>query len=46
MKKTRTQNVIRNMWVGTLFQMISLVLGFPTLYWMLKYIWKHCNDIL
>lgn len=28
MNKTRTQNVIKNMWVGTLFQMISLILGF------------------
>ncbi len=28
MKKTRTQNVIKNMWVGTMFQMISLILGF------------------
>lgn len=28
MKKTRSQNVIRNMWVGTMFQMISLFLGF------------------
>ena len=28
MSKTRTQNVVRNMWVGILFQMISLVLGF------------------
>jgi len=28
MNKTRTQNVIKNMWVGTLFQIISLILGF------------------
>ena len=28
MPKTRTQNVMRNMWVGTLFQIISLILGF------------------
>ena len=28
MNKTRTQNVVKNMWVGILFQMISLILGF------------------
>ena len=28
MNKTRTQNVIKNMWVGTMFQIISLILGF------------------
>ena len=28
MPKTRTQNVMRNMWVGTLFQILSLILGF------------------
>lgn len=28
MNKTRTQNVIKNMWVGTTFQIISLILGF------------------
>ena len=28
MSKTRTQNVMRNMWVGTMFQVLSLRLGF------------------
>lgn len=28
MSKTRTQNVIKNMWVGTTFQIVSLILGF------------------
>ena len=43
MKKTRTQNVIRNMWVGTLFQMISLFLGFVSRTIFIKIFYHNSN---